>query len=126
MPFAGDVEAIEKDFSVRGFIKRIGSDSADGDIMEAQFGEGFLKPTDDTNGLLNSRSENFSVAENVESQWDILFEEVDSFLGAVLANAEDDHRSVAGSDVNGGTEYFGRRIRHGDKSNRLERGGLRQ
>ncbi len=120
------MEAIEKDFSVRGFIKRIGSDSADGDIMEAQFGEGFLKPTDDTNGLLNSRSENFSVAENVASQWDILFEEVDSFLGAVLANAEDDHRSVAGSDVNGGTEYFGRRIRHGDKSNRLERGGLRQ
>jgi hypothetical protein len=33
---------------------------------------------------------------------------------------------VAGSDVDGGAELFGRRFRHSDESNRLERGGLRQ
>ena len=120
------MEAIEEDFSIRGFIKCVGSDSAHGDILEAQFGEGFLKTADDTHGLFDRRGENFSVAEDVAAQWDILFEEVGPFLGTILANTKDDHGSVAGSDVDGGAELFGGRFGHSDESNRLERSGLRQ
>ena len=126
MPLAGDVEAIEEDFSVRGFIKCVGRDSTHGNIIEAQFGEGFLKTADDAHCLLDGRGENFSVAEDVAAQWDILFEEVDPFFSTILANTKDDHGSVAGSDVDGGAELFGRRFGHSDESNRLERSGLRQ
>lgn len=120
------MEAIEEDLSIRGFIKCVGSDSAHGNIIEAQFGEGFLKTADDTYGLLDGRGENFSVAEDVAAQWDIFFEEVGPFFSAILGNTKDYHGSVAGSDVDGGAELFGRRFRHSDESNRLERGGLRQ
>ena len=126
VPLAGDVETVEEDLGVGCFFERVGGDGADGDVAEAEFSERCLKAPDDGDGLLDGGGADFAIAENVPPKRDVFLQKVDPFLGAVLGDAQDDHGSVACSDVNGGAEHFGGGIGHGDKGNRPERDLVRQ
>lgn len=112
-PLAGDLEAVEEDLGIGGLIESVGGDCADGDVAEAEFIEGVLEAPDDLDGLLDGGGLDLSVAEDVAPERDVFLEEIQAFAAAVFANLDDDHGGMAGADVNGGAERFGRTSGHG-------------
>ncbi len=99
-PPAGDLEPVEEDLGVGGFGEGVGGDGADGGVLESEFQEGVLEAFDDEDRLFDGGGLNRAMSKNIAPEGDVFFEEVDDFFRAIGGDGDDNHGSVAGSDVN--------------------------